>query len=183
MLQNLLLHVCIVYPFHFEIIFSSSTEIQFWEKLCLNKNSPYPEFWPIKTSCLETTSKDVNWVEEHCRLRLNQLQQVWEVFFFFKIFPVKIQTRFLICIFANFRARSNYPGLVEDGRPYGGEVFHLLQSPSNVPALRVDEPDQFLVCVLFPVVVFFHYLNAVMLTWLYLKSSRSRVSTSKVVNV
>ena len=61
---------------------------------------------------------------------------------FFKIFPVKIQTRFLICIFANFRARSNYPGLVEDGRSYGREVFHLLQSPSNVPALRVDEPDQ-----------------------------------------
>ena len=54
----------------------------------------------------------------------------------------KIQTRFLICIFTNFRSKSNYPGLVEDGRPYGGKVLHLLQSPSNVPALRVDEPDQ-----------------------------------------
>ena len=54
----------------------------------------------------------------------------------------KIQTRFLICIFTKFRSKSNYPGLVEDGRSDWREVLHLLQSPSNVPALRVDEPDQ-----------------------------------------
>ena len=183
MFQNLLLCICIVYPFQFEIFFSSSTEIQFWEKLCLNKNSPYPEFGPIKTGCLETTSEDVNWVEEHCRLRLNQLQEVWLVFFFFKYFKWKNTTRFLICTFTNFRSKSNYPGLVEDGRPYGGEVLHLLQSPSNVPALRVDEPDQIFSLCSFSCCCIFYYLNAVMLTWLYLKSSRSRVSTSKVVNV
>ena len=152
----MLLYICIVYPFHFEIIFSSSTEIQFWEKLCLNKNSPYPEFWPIKTSCLETSSKDVNWVEEHCRLRLNQLQEVWEVFFFLQnISSEKIQARFLICTFTNIRSKSNYPGLVEDGRPYGGEVLHLLQSPSNVPALRVDEPDQILSSRFFLLLLYF----------------------------
>ena len=48
----------------------------------------------------------------------------------------------LICTFTNFRSKSNYPGLVENGRPYGRKVLHLLQSPSNVPTLRVDEPDQ-----------------------------------------
>ena len=109
MLQNLLLHVCIVYPFHFEIIFSSSTEIQFWEKLCLNKNSPYPEFGPIKTGCLETTSEDVNWVEEHCRLRLNQLQEVWLVFFFFKIFPVKKYKHFFNLYFHQFSFQKQLP--------------------------------------------------------------------------
>ena len=57
---------------------------------------------------------------------------------------MKNTSTFLICTFTNFRSKSNYPGLVEDGRPYGGEVLHLLQSPSNVPALRVDEPDQIL---------------------------------------
>ena len=98
----------------------------------------------------------------------------------------KIQTRFLICTFTNFRSKSNYPGLVEDGRPYGGEVFHLLQSPSNVPALRVDEPDQifslrsFSCCCIFSLPER-RYVNLVVLEVFQVKSFNIKGGESVVV--
>ena len=152
MLQNLLLHVCIVYPFHFEIIFSSSTEIQFWEKLCLNKNSPYPEFGPIKTSCLENTSEDVNWVEEHCRLRLNQLQEVWLVLLFFKYFRWKnTNTFFNLYLFV---PKAITPDLLRMDDPMGEKSSISCRVRATFRLSESTNLIRFLVCVLFPVVVF-----------------------------
>ena len=152
MFQNFLLYICIVYPFHFEIIFSSSTEIQFWEKLCLNKNSPYPEFGPIKTGCLETTSEDVNWVEEHCRLRLNQLQEVWLVLLFFKYFRWKnTNTFFNLYLFV---PKAITPDLLRMDDPMGEKSSISCRVRATFRLSESTNLIRFLVCVLFPVVVF-----------------------------
>ena len=129
--------------------------------------SPNFQFWPLNTCSIQTPGKHMNSIIHHGWLRFYQL-----------IFG---KTHFCS---SNYRWFSIYPWFVENIGANWTENFHFWQNFLNHMGFSINKSvtNQNNVTDIGLKYLKTH-LKDVMFTWLYLKSSKSKVSTSKVVNV